>query len=375
MSYNFYNPTTTNNLAKFQGTLAGIQAGNAYYGGVATAPTSIFNQAGYYALQDNDTGMVSIKKLANDSIYTNKWYDQVTGNTFDFSGTQSTSNDTTQSTDNNTSTDNTTTDNSATSGDGTTNNPSTSTDTTGNTTDNATDSTTDSSSDSPIEYPFSYPSTQTIDTKEDDTTVDSDNKTTVDTDNSKELTAQDLQDLVDAGIYDNLGEAYFGSTEDGYTMSDEEQAKLGLYSEDSENMIKTLMDKYDISRDEAIEKLGDKLDATWDDKEEYATLYQNFINNGFSEEEAEQYLKDLGYEKPEEMETIDLSKYKTEDIEKVKAYMSSTGCTLEEAIKATGVKEDTPGVLTQAFNAVGSFFGGIGKAIADGWNSFWDWLI
>ncbi len=88
MGFTFFNPQDANNLAKFQGTYAGIQAGNAYYGGVATAPTSIYNQAGYYALQDTDSGEIKIKKLADDSLFTHKWYDQTSGNQFDVSGSK-----------------------------------------------------------------------------------------------------------------------------------------------------------------------------------------------------------------------------------------------------------------------------------------------
>ncbi len=90
MSYTFFNPSSANELAKFQGTFAGIQAGLASETGVATAPTSVFNQAGYYALQDTETGEVSLQKLASDSIYTGNWYDQGTGQQFDISTSGST---------------------------------------------------------------------------------------------------------------------------------------------------------------------------------------------------------------------------------------------------------------------------------------------
>lgn len=88
MSYTFFDPSQANELAKFQGSFAGAQAGIALHTGVAKAPTSIYNQMGYYALQDSDTGKVTVKKLADNSIYTKQWYDQGTGNTFNFSGTK-----------------------------------------------------------------------------------------------------------------------------------------------------------------------------------------------------------------------------------------------------------------------------------------------
>ena len=71
-------------LAEFQGRFAGIQAGNTTVTGVAMAPTSIYNQAGYYALQDEDSGYLTLKKLSNDSLYTGEWYDQSTKQVFEF---------------------------------------------------------------------------------------------------------------------------------------------------------------------------------------------------------------------------------------------------------------------------------------------------
>ncbi|HIS54250.1 TPA: hypothetical protein IAA82_04765 [Candidatus Galligastranaerophilus gallistercoris] len=85
----FFDPSLATDLAKFQGTLAGTLAGRATQVGVAMAPTSIYNQAGYYALQDTDTGYVTLQKLHDDSLYTKQWYDQGLGTEFDFS--QSTS--------------------------------------------------------------------------------------------------------------------------------------------------------------------------------------------------------------------------------------------------------------------------------------------
>ena len=90
MSYTFFDPSSATDLAKFQGTFAGIQAANTSTTGVAAASTSIFNQAGYYALQDTDTGNVTLQKLADDSLYTGEWYDQTTEQTFDFESSDST---------------------------------------------------------------------------------------------------------------------------------------------------------------------------------------------------------------------------------------------------------------------------------------------
>ena len=80
MSFTFFDPSQANELATFSGTLAG----NAAYIGVAQAPTSVFNQAGYYALQDSDTGNISLKKLGTESLYSGEWYDQSTKQVFEF---------------------------------------------------------------------------------------------------------------------------------------------------------------------------------------------------------------------------------------------------------------------------------------------------
>ena len=84
MSYTFFDPSQVNELAKFQGTFSGALAGNAGYIGVAQAPTSVFNQGGYYALQDSDTGYLTLQKLADESLYTGEWYDQTTKHDFEF---------------------------------------------------------------------------------------------------------------------------------------------------------------------------------------------------------------------------------------------------------------------------------------------------
>lgn len=84
----FFDPKLAGDLAKFQGTLAGTLAGRATHVGVAMAPTSIYNQAGFYALQDTDTGYIHLEKLHNDSLYTNQWYDQGLGKDFDFSNNE-----------------------------------------------------------------------------------------------------------------------------------------------------------------------------------------------------------------------------------------------------------------------------------------------
>mgnify|MGYP006916247698 CR=1 FL=1 len=88
-----FNPTKANDLARFQGTLTGTMAGNARVTGTATAPTEAFNQAGYYAFQDADTGIFQLKKLQENSLNTNEWYSQSLDNTFSFKNNSSTASD------------------------------------------------------------------------------------------------------------------------------------------------------------------------------------------------------------------------------------------------------------------------------------------
>ncbi len=83
----FFDPQKSFQLGKFQGSMAGAQAGHAAYIGTAYAPTTIFNQGGFYALQDTQTGYVHLNKLHNDSMYTQNWYDQNTKTVFDVKDT------------------------------------------------------------------------------------------------------------------------------------------------------------------------------------------------------------------------------------------------------------------------------------------------
>ncbi|MCD8024110.1 MAG: hypothetical protein LUE64_01080 [Candidatus Gastranaerophilales bacterium] len=91
MSYVMFNPTDATKVASFQGALAGTMAGQASITGVGTAATEVYNQSGYYALQDTDTGEISLQKLGNESLFTNEWYSQSLDTTFDFSDSDATS--------------------------------------------------------------------------------------------------------------------------------------------------------------------------------------------------------------------------------------------------------------------------------------------
>ncbi len=375
MSYTMFDPSKATELAEFQGRFAGIQAGNATITGVAMAPTSIYNQAGYYALQDSDTGYVTLQKLADDSLYTQQWYDQGTGTIFDFSnggaGIVSTKPTTNQNNSMSAATIAGTYGNTTNSSSSTTNSSSTTT----NSTSNSTNST------NLQQYPYGpgYVVYNPNGGETNNTTTNADGSTTnqrVDEDgNPIEITASELQELVDAGIYETVEEALNATLEDGYTVTDEEQKKLGIYSKEDEEKIELMMETYGLTRDEAIEKLGDQVGPIDDANDISAKIY-SMIENGFTYEEAVDYLQELGYDVPAELQTPP-EQYSEEDEAKIAALMDSTGCSREEAISALGVKpveEDKPGLIRSAVGAIGDFIGGIGKAISDGWNAFVDWI-
>ncbi len=403
MSYNYFNPSTANDLARFQGTLAGIQAGNASYTGVATAPTSIYNQAGYHAFS-NDNGTISLIKDADESLFTKKWYDQTSNTTFDFSGTQSTNNsssaNSTDSTGNSqgtttTSNNNTTTDSIKNGADTAVNNQTTTPAASNNSVDNSssnsngsTDSAdnndtqsvggenTNTDNDTGLQsYPWGNGYVSIYNTTDNNT---SNNQGTVVDENGEqvEINAQDINDLVDAGAYSNVSEALNDLKNSGYKIPDDEQAKLGIYTEDSEKMITTMMDKLDISRDEAINKLSDKLQTNEGVKigteEEYYNAYQNLVDRGMSDEEATSTLEKLGYETPSAVKDLEqLDGYSNEDQEKILTVMQSTGCSAQDAINSLGVKkEEHHGVI----RSIGDFFCGLGQGIADCWNGLCSWI-
>ena len=367
MSYTMFDTSKATELAEFQGRFAGIQAGNSKVTGVAMAPTSIYNQAGYYALQDTDTGYVTLQKLADDSLYTQQWYDQGTGTIFDFrdggAGIVSTRPTTNQ------------------------NNSSMSASDIAGTYDQTNSSSSSSGSSSSStnsnlqQYPYGsgYVVVNPNGGETTTTITNSDGSTTtlkVDEDgNPIEISAAELQELVDAGIYETVEEALNATLADGYTVTDEEQKKLGIYNEEDEEKIQLMMDTYGLTREEAIQKLGDSVGPI-DDANDISTKIYSMMENGFSYEEAVDYLQELGYEVPAELQTPP-EQYSEEDEARIAALMESTGCTRDEAISALGVQpveEDKPGLIRSFFNAAGDFFGGIAKGISDGWNAFVDWI-
>ena len=106
-------------------------------------------------------------------------------------------------------------------------------------------------------------------------------------------------------------------------------------------------------------------------EDEYYQAYDNLINQGMSDEEAQKALKNLGYETPQSIKDMnEIAEYKEEDQGKILSLVQSTGCTVEEAAKSLGVKKDSHGLI----RSIGDFFGNIGKGISNAWNSFMDWL-
>ena len=81
----YFDPNKSLEIAKLQGNIAGREAGHPDQFGVAVAPTSIYNQGGYYAMQDTESGSIYLQKMHPDSIYTSQWYDQGSQTIYDFS--------------------------------------------------------------------------------------------------------------------------------------------------------------------------------------------------------------------------------------------------------------------------------------------------
>ena len=372
MSYTMFDTSKATELAEFQGRFAGIQAGNTTVTGVAMAPTSIYNQAGYYALQDTDTGYVTLQKLADDSLYTQQWYDQGTGTIFDFTnggqGIVNTRPTTSQNNNSMSASDIANSYNQTTSSSSTTSS-------------NSSSSTSSTTNTNLQQYPYGggYVTVNTTGGETTTTTTNADGTTTtqkVDEDgNPIEISAAELQELVDAGIYETVEEALNATLADGYTVTDEEQKKLGIYNEEDEQKIQLMMETYGLTREEAIQKLGDSVGPI-DDANDISTKIYSMMENGFSYEEAVDYLQELGYDVPAELQTPP-EQYSEEDEARIAALMESTGCTRDEAISALGVQpveEDKPGLIRSFFGAAGDFFGGIAKGISDGWNAFVDWI-
>ena len=228
-----FNPNTANDLAKFQGTFVGIQAGNAPTLGTAVAPTSVYNQAGFTAVQDTDTGYVTLQKTGGESLFTGQWYDQGTGINFNIANNNNATNTTNAANTNSIYT---------------TNLP---------TYQQTTTTTTVYGNQSNNDYPWSQG--YTIEDSSDVYVNGNNTQTNTDADAENSISAKQLQKLVDKGIYKDLNEALNETLANGYQVDDDEQAKLGLYSKDDESKIQTMMDTYGMTREEAVQSLDGKI--------------------------------------------------------------------------------------------------------------------
>ena len=75
MGFVFYNPRISNRNAYNLGAYVGAQSTVALNIGEACAATSELNQAGYYPIQDTETGKVTVKKIADNALNTGEYYD------------------------------------------------------------------------------------------------------------------------------------------------------------------------------------------------------------------------------------------------------------------------------------------------------------
>lgn len=112
--------------------------------------------------------------------------------------------------------------------------------TTSSSSSNSSSSTSSTTNTNLQQYPYGggYVTVNTTGGETTTTTTNADGTTTtqkVDEDgNPIEITAAELQELVDAGIYETVEEALNATLADGYTVTDEEQKKLGIYNEEDE---------------------------------------------------------------------------------------------------------------------------------------------
>lgn len=366
-NYRFFDPSTATDLAKFQGTFAGIQAGNASVTGVASAPTSIYNQAGWYAMEDTNTGLVTLQKLSNDSLYTKQWYDQTSGTIFDFTDNGKGIVSTRTNEDVNTKNSNSFLEDYVY-GNGyivnnntNTNNTTESTEITGGTNTTETQGT---------ENTENTENTTNSDVQNTDSTQNT--ETELNGDKTKTLTAADLLEMVEAGVYKDAAEALYVTLYNGYEISDEEQAKLGIYEPEDEKKISLMTEKYGISRNEAASTLGLTLEGASQYKEleeMYASVqdeqgfigkawngFKNFFDTGVSSDDVEYAI--------EKFKNGEISYTETKDI--IEEYQTKQ----HKASKNVGTAAATIiGTITAPFGPIGSFIAGAvtkaGIGIAD----------
>lgn len=285
----YFNPNKSLEIAKLQGNIAGREAGHPDQFGVAAAPTSIYNQGGYYAMHDTESGSIYLQKMHPDSIYTSQWYDQGSQTIYDFGPN-------------------------------------------GKGIQPAQNNNTNQVYSDPYINAFPYQNMMTINPSyaapgQAPMQVDSNG-------NPITLDADDVVELVDAGVYDSNAEALNDLTNQGYTVEDSEQAKLDIYTDETEEQIGLLMDKLGISREEAIAKLGNKAVTNEQESQFVEQEFNNMLENGASRFEAYKKLTEQGYEvSPDFLKTYDKG-----DLKQIEKYMEKYGCSKEEAAEALNIK-------------------------------------
>ena len=233
-NYTLYDTNYNIELAKAEANVAGSQSITAAYTGTVNAGTTILNSGGDYAVQNKNTGYVSIFHLTDPSYITGGNYNQTLGCVIGKSNASSDAISSNYSnTDNDTNTNN--------------NNDS-------NTNTN-TNTTTSSYYGSDIDYYTSLLNSDS-DTR---TTGSGESASSVAT-SGKKVTAEQLQELVDQGVYGSLSEALDNTLYNGYEVPDEEQAKLNIYNSNDEARIRSMMNIYGLTREEAIQSLGSKIE-------------------------------------------------------------------------------------------------------------------
>ena len=235
-NYKLYDTNSYTQLSKAEGSIAGSQSITAAHTGSVNAATTIMNAGGDYALQNTETGYVSIFNLCKPSYLTGGNYNQTLGCVVGQNNSSASSISSNYSNTNNNSETNTDNDNNS----------------------NTQTQTTNSSGyyNSSIDY---YENILNSDTDTSSSSGSSDDSKKVVT-SGKQVTAAELQELVDQGIYGSLSEALDNTLYNGYEVSDEEQAKLNIYSSDDEGRIRSMMNAYGLTREEAIQSLGNKIE-------------------------------------------------------------------------------------------------------------------
>lgn len=175
---------------------------------------------------------------------------------------------------------------------------------------------------------------------------------------------QDVRDLFETtGKWETLADAVRDLEAQGYEVDDDAEAKLGIYTEESEKSIALVMEKQHKTRSEAIEWLGDSIKATSTKNSEQLEEAYNYyvIDQGMTHEDAIAQLKEVGYDVDENFR-VDNFTFSDEDNEKITKEMNATGCSKKQAIKNLGITPSTSGFKDE--------FGAREPYPGDGWGLY-----